>query len=593
MNSKKGITLIALVVTIVVLLILAAVSISMLTGENGIITQAQKSDDETEQAKCEELVTLAINGLIAENAGDKSKIMPQDIADEVNRMENRTDVTAEGTTFPTNIIFTEEDRKVGVNIELGVTDSIEEIYNVAGAEDNIAPENIFLYEVIEGTGEIGAVDINSLPTKEARIVGINPKYCNLGGYTSETGEKYEDTNYEIVLEDGTKISDTLVVPYQVSGEYIESANENELYKITEVDLAVYWNRVREGYTLPNVKTIIYPNTVKKITGTEHSSGQTIRKNTIEKIILPRNVEIIGDKAFLECTSLRNIEIPETVISIGDSAFGNCSSLTSIEIPDSITSIGGGAFSGCTSLTSIEIPDSITSIGDGTFSSCTSLTSITMPESVTSIGDNGFYRCTSLTSIIIPESVTSIGSHAFYECSGLTNIEIPDGVTSIGSLAFSDCTNLVNIKIPENVISVGRDAFSKTAWYNNQPDGDLYIGKVYYGYKGTMPNNTTIIIKDGTTYITEEIFRDCSNLVNIVIPDTVTRIGGYTFFYCTNLTSITIPKSVTSIGGYAFSGCTSLTTVNYIGTEEEWNKISIDYGNDELTNAQINFNYKNE
>ena len=40
-NKEKGITLIALVVTIVVLLILAGVSISMLTGENGIITQAQ------------------------------------------------------------------------------------------------------------------------------------------------------------------------------------------------------------------------------------------------------------------------------------------------------------------------------------------------------------------------------------------------------------------------------------------------------------------------------------------------------------------------------------------------------------------------
>ena len=42
-EKNKGITLIALVVTIVVLLILAGVSISMLTGENGIITQAQEA----------------------------------------------------------------------------------------------------------------------------------------------------------------------------------------------------------------------------------------------------------------------------------------------------------------------------------------------------------------------------------------------------------------------------------------------------------------------------------------------------------------------------------------------------------------------
>ena len=47
-ENFKGITLIALVVTIVVLLILAAVSISMLTGENGIITQAQKSKEQSD-----------------------------------------------------------------------------------------------------------------------------------------------------------------------------------------------------------------------------------------------------------------------------------------------------------------------------------------------------------------------------------------------------------------------------------------------------------------------------------------------------------------------------------------------------------------
>ena len=50
LDNKKGITLIALVVTIVVLLILASVSIAMLTGDNGILTQAQNAKNKTEQA---------------------------------------------------------------------------------------------------------------------------------------------------------------------------------------------------------------------------------------------------------------------------------------------------------------------------------------------------------------------------------------------------------------------------------------------------------------------------------------------------------------------------------------------------------------
>lgn len=54
----KGITLIALVVTIVVLLILAAVSIGMLTGENGVITQAQKAKEQTEMSQIKEEAEL-------------------------------------------------------------------------------------------------------------------------------------------------------------------------------------------------------------------------------------------------------------------------------------------------------------------------------------------------------------------------------------------------------------------------------------------------------------------------------------------------------------------------------------------------------
>ena len=50
LRINRGITLIALVITIIVLLILAGVSISMLTGQNGIITQAQRAKEETEKS---------------------------------------------------------------------------------------------------------------------------------------------------------------------------------------------------------------------------------------------------------------------------------------------------------------------------------------------------------------------------------------------------------------------------------------------------------------------------------------------------------------------------------------------------------------
>ncbi|MFR0823503.1 MAG: hypothetical protein ACLSHH_07880, partial [Clostridia bacterium] len=53
-TKQKGVTLIALVITIIVLIILAGVAINALVGENGIITQAQRAKDDTEQGKREE-----------------------------------------------------------------------------------------------------------------------------------------------------------------------------------------------------------------------------------------------------------------------------------------------------------------------------------------------------------------------------------------------------------------------------------------------------------------------------------------------------------------------------------------------------------
>ena len=183
--------------------------------------------------------------------------------------------------------------------------------------------------------------------------------------------------------------------------------------------------------------------------------------------------------------------------------------------------------------------------------------------LTKLDKNVFTGCTSIKSLIIPVSVTSIGNSAFSGCSSLVSISIPDNVTSIEDGAFEECSSLENVTIPENLTYVGVSAFEGTpwynTWYNNQPDGLVYLGKVAFKYKGVMPENTSIVLRDGTSMISDELFWGCGNLISIEIPNSVKSIGFFAFSY-SGLSSIKIPNSTTSIGGSAFAGCDGLKSI---------------------------------
>ena len=306
----------------------------------------------------------------------------------------------------------------------------------------------------------------------------------------------------------------------------------------------------------------------------------INGQEVTDVVIPNSITSINDYAFYNCSALKSVTIPNSVTNIGSEAFYNCSGLTSVTIPNSVTSIGSHAFSGCSGLTSVTIPESVTFIGYSAFYGCTSLTKAEF-ASIESLCKIEFYSSNSnplsyakhlyingkeVTDLVIPNSITSIGSHAFDGCTGLTSVTIPNSVTSIGTCAFEFCSNLTSIAIPESVTSIGSYAFNTTAWYNQQPDGLVYAGKVAYKYKGTMPSGTQIVIKEGTLEITGTAFYGCTGLKSVTIPESVTSIGKYAFENCSGLTSVTIPNSVTSIGYEAFNNCSGLTKAEFASIE---------------------------
>ena len=93
LRKNKGITLIALVITIIVLLIHAGVSIAMLTGNNGILTQAQNAKKQTDIASEKEAVSLAYTTAYAKNNGE-GKVTYSQMQDALD--DNGTNAEASG-----------------------------------------------------------------------------------------------------------------------------------------------------------------------------------------------------------------------------------------------------------------------------------------------------------------------------------------------------------------------------------------------------------------------------------------------------------------------------------------------------------------
>ena len=400
--------------------------------------------------------------------------------------------------------------------------------------------------------------------------------------------------------------------FEVDGIYYNYLDRNNV----EVTYCGYYDYHEYAGAVIIPSTVTYNDTTYSVTSIGDWAFDGC--SSLTSVTIGNSVTSIGESAFEDCSSLTSVTIGNSVTSIGNYAFLSCSSLVSMVvesgntkydsrnncnaiietatniliagcqntiIPNSVTSIGVRAFAGCSSLTSVTIGNSVTSIGSWAFSDCSSLTSVTIGNSVTSIGESAFEDCSSLATITIPNSVTSIGNRAFYDCSNITSVEwnakncknfsnesstpfysaltqitsfiIGDSVQHIPSYLCYDMNNLTSITIPNSVTSIGRLAFdgcSSLPVENNLRYADTYL------VEAVDKTLSTYSIKEGTKWIGDYAFDDCSSLTSVTIPNSVTSIGGSAFCWCSSLTSITIGNSVTSIGGWAFLYCSSLTSV---------------------------------
>lgn len=295
---------------------------------------------------------------------------------------------------------------------------------------------------------------------------------------------------------------------------------------------------------------------------------------------------ISNSAFKN-SYITSISIPDTVITIEDESFYGCNYIKKIEFRGNskLDRINKKTFQDCTSLENIVIPKSVEEIDEFAFYNCNNLISITIPNSVITIGNSAFYECYRLKNVNFDEdsNLININDYAFYHCSNLNNIILPNTINSIGKLSFSRCVSLDTINFPNNLKYIGANAFYGCNSLTSAilPNSLNSVGRYAFAYCDSL---TIAYIPGSLMNISEGMFIECTNLKTVYIFNGVTKIEKDAFYFCSNLTDILIPENLSSIGYFSFTGCKNLNSVYFWGQQSNWDTISFDTGNNEITKA---------
>ena len=353
----------------------------------------------------------------------------------------------------------------------------------------------------------------------------------------------------------------------------------------------------------SLKHIKIPGSVKVL------EQEAFSESALETIEIEEGLERIETLALFYCLNLKEVSLPESVEYIGDFAFIICDKLETLVINNKACEIGleilmtveldedgnivedGNGkpiptecptvlkgYSGSTAeeyantwteagyqikFEALDVHTHLDSDKDGNCDNCGEIF-IVDEGNCGANGDNVTWTFYSDGKLIISGTGAMADNYSEFGKLYIKNVVIESGVTSIGSWAFARCDDLVSIEIPDTVTSIGDSAFSG------------------------CESLTAVTIPASVTTIGKAAFFNCKSLESVAIPAGITSISELSFCGCKNLTSISIKKSVTYVDKKAFDSCVSLESVDYDGTAQDWDKITIKSGNDPLINATKNF-----
>ncbi len=414
----------------------------------------------------------------------------------------------------------------------------------------------------------------------------------------EAGEPQEETVEEETVTSGSKVGET--EDEEVKPDKKET-DESLLMKnlvadaTLETALVTIYNDTIGSATAVTVDTMTMGN-MKKLEIIDLSSykeiadisGLTYAENATQINLAGTKVKMIPANEFQSFSKLTAIVLPDELEGIGDFAFQNCTALESIDVsvsgaepisntlPSSLkdTSTGSNIFNGCSKLTEINIPnfdegmEAALQKAASIFANCTSLATVNVAPNVSNIPGSAFEGAgpaTGMTITFAAGSEMKMLSSGAFKNANLSSIDLSNcgQLAEIGDSCFSAVGNqkvkLTEIKMPSSTTSatmkIGKDAFYKA------PLAAMYTGEDRQEGLISIPNYVTSLGAGA--------FYNNTTMTSLVLSFNMQEIAEYTFDGCTSLAEVSFTEGITDcqitrIGNAAFRKTTALTNAAFVG-----------------------------
>ena len=492
-GAKRGISLITLVITIVVMIIISAAVVLTLFGENGIITRAKEARISSDLAVYKEELNMYILNKHTENPSFVNETL---------------------TAGEENLVYNTQPQGEKGNIKTVIK--------------SLSDEYLGKLEIIKGELLINTKDKLEIEVAQKLGIEVNPYDIIDGVLISSNGNL-------LLMDEKTG---TLTIPDTVE-EIGEGAFSNlsglKTIIIPSTVKRIAMNAFAYNSTLEQVIMQEREKEDGTIEGVEYIGERAFRNcENLITVQMANSVKEIGSLAFYLCEKLQNITLSDNIKVLKYHTFSDCTSLTKIELPKNLEEIEVRAFYKC-NLKEITLPKNLEKMGNDVFGQNKNLSIIKIAE-----GNEIFEFDETRGMLIQKNNELKEKDIVFMTDNALksnTTLDVPEGVTGIEVIL--DSYNIQTVKLPSSLKNIDADSLPyNVSKIELDPNNNTYVVEGDCLYTKDKKKLIICYIKDEIIektdlaeeleIITPKAFKPATNLKNIELPDSVLSVESYAF-----------------------------------------------------------------